>query len=41
MRLRILACLLLLGASLDVVASDLYTVINRLRAGEGNCATAE
>jgi uncharacterized protein YkwD len=41
MRLRVLACLLLLGTSLDVAASDLYTVINRLRAGDGNCAAAE
>jgi uncharacterized protein YkwD len=41
MRLRILSCLLLLAVSLDVAASDLYTAINRLRAGEGNCAVAE
>jgi len=41
MRLRILSCLLLLAVSLDVAASDLYTTINRLRAGEGNCAVAE
>ncbi len=41
MRLHILSCLLLLAVSLDVAASDLYTAINRLRAGEGNCAVAE
>ena len=41
MRLRILSCLLLLAVSSDVAASDLYTAINRLRAGEGNCAIAE
>jgi uncharacterized protein YkwD len=38
MRLRILSCLLLLAVSLDAAAGDLYTAINRLRAGEGNCA---
>ncbi len=41
MRLRLLSCLLLLGVCFDAAASDLYTVINRLRAGEGNCAVAE
>jgi uncharacterized protein YkwD len=41
MRLRILACLLLFAVSLDVAANDLYTVINRLRAGKGNCAVAQ
>ena len=41
MRLRILACLLLLGACFDAAASDLYAAINRLRAGEGNCAVVE
>lgn len=41
MRLRILSCLLLLGVCLDAGASDLYTAINRLRAGESNCAVAE
>lgn len=41
MRLRILSCLLLLAVCFDVVASDLYTEINRLRAGEGNCAVAK
>ena len=38
MRLRNLSCLLLLAACVDAVASDLYAVLNRLRAGEGNCA---
>ena len=41
MRLRILSCLLLLAVCFDAAASDLYAVINRLRAGEGNCAVAE
>jgi uncharacterized protein YkwD len=41
MRLRILSSLLLLAVCFDVAASDLYTAINRLRAGEGNCAVAE
>jgi uncharacterized protein YkwD len=41
MRLRILSCLLLLAVCIDAAASDLYTAINRLRAGEGNCAVAE
>jgi uncharacterized protein YkwD len=41
MRLRILSCLLLLAVSLDAAASDLYTVINRLRAGGGHCAVAK
>ncbi len=41
MRLRILSCLLLLAVCFDAAASDLYTAINRLRAGEGNCAVAE
>jgi uncharacterized protein YkwD len=36
--MRLLACLLLLGASLDAAAGDLYASINRLRAGEGACA---
>ncbi|MEK6243834.1 MAG: CAP domain-containing protein [Pseudomonadota bacterium] len=40
MRLRILSCLLLLAVCLDAAASDLYTAINRLRAGGGNCAVA-
>ena len=40
MRLRILSCLLLLAVCFDAAASDLYTAINRLRAGEGNCAVA-
>jgi uncharacterized protein YkwD len=41
MRLRIPFCLLLLAVCCDAVASDLYAVINRLRAGEGGCAIAE
>jgi len=39
--LGILSCLLLLAVCFDAAASDLYTAINRLRAGEGNCAVAE
>jgi uncharacterized protein YkwD len=41
MRLRTLSCLLLLAVSLDAAASDLYSVINRLRAGGGHCAVAK
>ena len=41
MRLRIFSCLFLLALSLDAAAGDVYTAINRLRAGEGNCAVAE
>lgn len=41
MRLRVLSCLLLLAASLDAAAQDLYATVNRLRAGEGNCAPAQ
>ena len=41
MRLRILSCLLLLGLCFDAAASDLYATINRLRAGDGNCAVAK
>ena len=41
MRLRIFSCLLLLAVCFDAAAADLYTVINRLRVGEGNCAVAE
>lgn len=41
MHLRILACLLLLAVCFDAAASDLYAAINRLRAGEGNCAVAK
>ncbi len=41
MRFRILSCLLLLAVCVDAAASDLYTAINRLRAGEGNCAVAQ
>ena len=31
----------MLGVCFDAAASDLYTEINRLRAGEGHCAVAE
>ena len=41
MRLRILSCLLLLAACFDAAAGDLYTAIDRLRAGGGHCAVAE
>lgn len=41
MRLRIPSCLLLLAVCFDAAASDLYAAINRLRAGEGNCAVAQ
>jgi uncharacterized protein YkwD len=40
MRLPVLSCLLWLGACFDAAASDLYATVNRLRAGEGNCAAA-
>jgi uncharacterized protein YkwD len=40
MRYRILFCLLLLAVCFDAAAGDLYAAINRLRAGEGNCAIA-
>lgn len=36
--IRLLSCLLLLAASLDAAAADLYAEINRLRAGAGVCA---
>ena len=41
MRFRILFCLLLLAVCFDAAAGDLYTALNRLRAGEGHCAVAE
>lgn len=41
MRLSILSCLFLLAACFDAAASDLYIVINQLRAGEGNCTVVE
>lgn len=41
MRLRILSCLLLLAACFDVMASDLYTTINLLHDGDGNCEIAK
>lgn len=40
MRLAIVSCLLLLATSLDAAASDLYTAINRVRAGQGQCGPA-
>ena len=40
MHSRVFACLLLLAIGFDAAASDLYTAINQLRAGAGNCATA-
>jgi len=36
-RPRILSCLVLLAVCFNAVASDLYTTINLLRDGEGNC----
>jgi uncharacterized protein YkwD len=41
MRPRLLSCLLLLAASLDAAAGDLYTAIDRLRAGEGTCTVVQ
>ena len=41
MRFRILSCLLLLAVCCDAAASDLYSEINRLRAGESSCAVTE
>ncbi len=41
MRLRTLSCLLLLAVCRDAAAGDLYAAINRLRAGDGNCAVAD
>jgi len=41
MRVRILSCLFLLAVGFDAAASDLYTTINQLRAGAGNCAVME
>jgi uncharacterized protein YkwD len=40
MLLRLLSCLLLLALSSDLAAGELYAAINRLRAGESNCAVA-
>ena len=37
MRLRIFSCLLLLAVSFDAAANQ-YDAINRVRAGDGNCA---
>ncbi len=34
------SCLLFFAVCIDAEASDLYTLINSLRAGEGNCASA-
>ena len=41
MRLRILSCLLSLAAGFDAAASDIYSTINRLRAGGGQCAVVK
>ena len=41
MRLRSLACLPLLVVCFNATARDLYTEINRLRAGGGECAVAK
>ena len=41
MRPGILSALFLLAVGFDAAASDLYTAINRLRAGAGDCAVAE
>jgi len=41
LRLRFFSCVLLLTVCFDAAAGDLYMEINRLRAGEGNCAVAE
>jgi uncharacterized protein YkwD len=40
MRLRIFSCLLLLAVAFNAAARNLYTEINRQRAGDGNCAVA-
>jgi uncharacterized protein YkwD len=40
-RLRTLSCSLLLAVTFNAAASNLYTAIDRLRAGEGNCTSAE
>ncbi len=40
MKLRFLCCLLLLAASAQAAAQDLYRAINRLRAGGGECEAA-
>ena len=41
MRFRVLFCVPLLAVCFDAAAGDLYTAINRLRAGNGYCAAAE
>ncbi|HLX82026.1 MAG TPA: CAP domain-containing protein [Burkholderiales bacterium] len=41
MRLRIFSGLLLLAFCLDAAADDVYSAINRLRAGQGSCRVAE
>jgi uncharacterized protein YkwD len=41
MHLRLLCALLLLAAPLPAAASDLYSAINRVRAGQGNCAAGQ
>jgi len=40
MPLRLLLCLLCVCCGFDAAAGDLYTAINRSRAGEGNCDAA-
>ena len=37
---RLLSCLVLIAVCFDAAASDLYPVINRIRAGEGGCGAA-
>jgi uncharacterized protein YkwD len=41
MCLRIISCLLSLAVCFNAAAGDLYSAINRLRAGQGNCPVAE
>lgn len=41
MRLRILACLIFIAVCAEASANDLYAEINRMRAGEGNCAVTD
>ncbi len=41
LRLRLFSCVILLAVCFGAAANDLYSEINRLRAGEGACAAAE
>jgi uncharacterized protein YkwD len=41
MQIRLLCCVLLLAVCFDAAADDLYSAINRLRAGAGNCAAVK